>query len=273
MTLGTKALPVDQADPGQLRGLDLLVIGSPTRGFRPTASISKLLNGLPKNHLAGVHIAAFDTRIVLETINSKALRFLVDKGGYAASTIARTLGKKGGRLAAPPEVFFLSLASRGRSKTVNLNALRIGRAGWYRNDVEKPPFLRDLWHGQPESGALWPAGLASNPQILTDSFLTHVYRFPSDASFAFTYLAALFRLLGFFNVLVGSLGLWLLWHHRLNPQPWLGRTVMLVPLLAYLAPVIFDNTVGHIGFFEIVEHIVLAVMFAEVIFHVVKKEG
>jgi hypothetical protein len=55
-----------------------------------------------------VRVAAFDTRIVLETIDSKALRFLVDKGGYAANTIAKTLEKKGGQLAAPPEGFFVT---------------------------------------------------------------------------------------------------------------------------------------------------------------------
>jgi flavodoxin len=104
----TQAIPVSQAEAGQLRGLALLVVGSPTRGFRPTEGISKMLNGLPKNHLAGVRVAAFDTRIVLETIGSKPLRFLVDKGGYAASTIARALEKKGGVLAASPEGFFVT---------------------------------------------------------------------------------------------------------------------------------------------------------------------
>ena len=106
-----------------------------------------------------------------------------------------------------------------------------------------------------------------NPQILTDSFSAHVYHFPVEASSALAYLAALFRLLGFFNLLVGSLGLWLIWRHRLNPQPWLARTVMTVSLLAYLAPVIFDNTVGHIGFFEILEHLLFAAMLAVGIFY------
>jgi flavodoxin len=106
--LGTNAIPVSQADAGQLGSLDLLVVGSPTRGFRPTEGITKLLNGLPRNHLAGVRVAAFDTRIVLETIDSKALCFLVDKGGYAASTIAKMLQKKGGKLAAPPEGFYVT---------------------------------------------------------------------------------------------------------------------------------------------------------------------
>ncbi len=106
--LGTQAILVSQVDSGQLRGLDLLVVGSPTRGFRPTEGISKLLNGLPKNHLAGGRVAAFDTRLVLETIDSKALRFLVDKGGYAAKTIAKALVKQGGVLAAPAEGFFVT---------------------------------------------------------------------------------------------------------------------------------------------------------------------
>lgn len=106
--LSAHATLVSQAHAGQLRGLDLLVVGSPTRGFRPTEGISKLLNGLPQNHLAGVLVAAYDTRIVLETISSKPLRFIVDKGGYAANTIAKTLEKKGGRLTLPPEGFFVT---------------------------------------------------------------------------------------------------------------------------------------------------------------------
>jgi flavodoxin len=106
--LGARAVSVGQVTADQLRSLDLLVVGSPTRGFRPTEGIAKFLNGLPKNHLAGVRVAAFDTRILLETIDSKALRFLVDKGGYAASTIAKTLEKKGGKLAALPEGFFVT---------------------------------------------------------------------------------------------------------------------------------------------------------------------
>jgi flavodoxin len=105
---GAQALPVNQVSIEQLRGLDLLVVGSPTRGFRPTECIAKFINGLPKNHLTGVRVAAFDTRIVLETIDSKALRFLVDKGGYAAGTIAKALEKKGGVLAAPPAGFFVT---------------------------------------------------------------------------------------------------------------------------------------------------------------------
>ncbi|MBM3129430.1 MAG: flavodoxin family protein [Chloroflexi bacterium] len=103
-----ETLSVSQVSAETIRGRDVLIVGSPTRGFRPTEGISKLLNALPKNHLAGVRVAAFDTRIVLETINSKVFRLLVDKGGYAASHIAQSLEKKGGKLIAPPEGFFVT---------------------------------------------------------------------------------------------------------------------------------------------------------------------
>lgn len=107
-TLGTQAIPVHQADAAQLRGLDLLVVGSPTRKFNPTEGISNLLHRLPDNHLAGVRVAAFDTRIALEVINSKVFRFIVDKGGYAANAIAKMLTKKGGALVAPGEGFYVT---------------------------------------------------------------------------------------------------------------------------------------------------------------------
>jgi flavodoxin len=102
------ALPVGQVTAERLRGLDVLVVGSPTRGFRPTEPIAKLLNALPGHHLDGVQAAAFDTRIWLDTIESSVLRFIVDKGGYAANTIARSLEQKGGRLMAPPEGFLVT---------------------------------------------------------------------------------------------------------------------------------------------------------------------
>ncbi len=111
-----------------------------------------------------------------------------------------------------------------------------------------------------------------NPQILTDSFSARVYQFPLEASAALAYLTALLRLLGFFNLLAGGLGLWLMWQNWCNPQPWLERTVITVSLLAYLAPVIFDNTVGHIGFFEIVEHLLFAAMLAVFFFRILKRK-
>ncbi len=106
--LNAPALPVNQVQAETLRGLDVLIVGSPTRGFRPTEQVTKFLNALPREQLAGMKVAAFDTRIALETIGSKALRFMVDKGGYAANTIARALVKKGGKMDIPPAGFLVT---------------------------------------------------------------------------------------------------------------------------------------------------------------------
>ena len=106
--LEAQALSVSQATPDQVSGLELLVIGSPTRGFRPTEGVARLLNSLAKKHLAGMQVAAFDTRIWLDTIDSKAFRFIVNKGGYAASTIAKALEKKGSKLVSPPKGFLVT---------------------------------------------------------------------------------------------------------------------------------------------------------------------
>lgn len=104
----THTISVGEVTQDQLLACDLLIVGSPTRSFRPTSEISNLLKSLHKNQLSGVWVAAFDTRICLDTIDSSALRFIVDKGGYAASTIAKSLQKKGGHLVADPEGFLVT---------------------------------------------------------------------------------------------------------------------------------------------------------------------
>jgi hypothetical protein len=98
------------------------------------------------------------------------------------------------------------------------------------------------------------------PGILYESFSQYVYRFPDSDYLAIGYLQALYRLLGFFNLLVGLTGLFLLWRYHRSPQPWIAYLAMALSMLAYLAPIVFDNTVGHIGFFEILEHILFGSM-------------
>jgi flavodoxin len=122
------ALPVSQVTLDQLHGLEVLIVGSPTRSFRPTPAISKFLKSLPHNQLAGISVAAFDTRIWLETIDSAVFRFLVDKGGYAANTMASALKKKGGTLVVPPEGFLVT-GEEGPLKDGELERA----AAWVRN--------------------------------------------------------------------------------------------------------------------------------------------
>jgi len=100
-------LRASEVAPDQLQGLDLLVVGSPTRGFRPTEALAGLLKRIPSKSLYGVKVAAFDTRFKADEIRSAGLRFVVKTGGYAAKRIAAQLRKAGGSLIVPPEGFYV----------------------------------------------------------------------------------------------------------------------------------------------------------------------
>jgi len=89
-----------------LEGIDLLIVGSPTQGFRATKPIQRFIEGVPAHALKGTDVAAFDTRIPASDVGA-GLRLLMKMGGYAAPRIANALKKKGGNLAAPPEGFFV----------------------------------------------------------------------------------------------------------------------------------------------------------------------
>ena len=84
-------LPVGAVTTDQLAGYDLLVFGSPTRGFRPTEALGALLKGIPPKALQGVKVAAFDTRFKADELESAGVRFIVKTGGYAAKRIASQL--------------------------------------------------------------------------------------------------------------------------------------------------------------------------------------
>jgi flavodoxin len=100
-------LRVTDSFSDRLAGLDLLVVGSPTRAFRPTPATTHALSGLPRGALAGVKVAAFDTRIRVEDTKSGFLRIMVKLFGYAAQPIEATLKAKGGTPLLPAEGFFV----------------------------------------------------------------------------------------------------------------------------------------------------------------------
>ena len=110
------------------------------------------------------------------------------------------------------------------------------------------------------------------PTILFESFSVHVYHFPLDATLAVGYLLALFRLLGLFNLILGAIGLFLLWRYQISHQAWLINTVIGLTVISYLGPIILDNTVGNIGLFEVIEHIIFAIMLLSAITMLVKRK-
>lgn len=100
---------IGDALPDQLAGLDVLVVGSPTQRFSSTTAMRDFLKEIPKKALAGVTVAGFDTRLTEEELHAHGamLGKLVDWFGYAAPRISEGLEKKGGRVAVPPEGFYV----------------------------------------------------------------------------------------------------------------------------------------------------------------------
>jgi flavodoxin I len=92
--------------PEHFKGMNLLIVGSPTNGFCPTpatATFLKNLHGLKK-----IKVAAFDTRIDKAFVKKLFVRFFMKIWGYAAEPIAKMLVKKGGELVVPAEGFYVA---------------------------------------------------------------------------------------------------------------------------------------------------------------------
>lgn len=103
---------VSDANLGLLAGVDLLVLGSPTRGFSASPLTKAFLKAIPAGGLKGVRVTAFDTRMDVKQVNNAFLTFMERIFGYAAEPLAKGLERKGGALAAPAAGFFVE-ASEG----------------------------------------------------------------------------------------------------------------------------------------------------------------
>ena len=86
LTGDVKVARVGSVTPSTLRNYQVVLIGSPTRGGRPTEAIQELLGKLSSSDIEGVKLAAFDTRL--------STRF-VGIFGYAAGRTAEALKKLG----------------------------------------------------------------------------------------------------------------------------------------------------------------------------------
>ena len=91
----------------KVSGIDLFILGSPTRGFNASEPTKAFLKLIPQGGLLDVKAAVFDTRINPDTIKNFLFRFIVKRGGYAAEKMASALSQKGAKLAAGPEWFFV----------------------------------------------------------------------------------------------------------------------------------------------------------------------
>ncbi len=99
---------VAEYKPDLLTGVDLIIVGSPTQGFRPTQATRDFLKKIPAGQLKGLRVAAFDTRFTQANIQKNAfLASMVKLFGYAAEPIGKALQKSGGELVVPPQGFYV----------------------------------------------------------------------------------------------------------------------------------------------------------------------
>lgn len=101
-----RTVSVQEANASDLDGADLVIFGSPTRGFRPTPAIQEFI-GSSGEKLRGKSVATFDTRLDPESIHPAPLRWVVEVGGYAADVLQRELGERGVSKAAEPAGFLV----------------------------------------------------------------------------------------------------------------------------------------------------------------------
>ncbi len=104
-SLGSEIVKVQAFSPTQLDGVELLIVGSPTRAFNPSPDIKAFLKNMPAEALKNVNATAFDTRYAMEDIEPKLLLMLVRLFGYAAKTMEKLLKKKGAQVIVQPEWF------------------------------------------------------------------------------------------------------------------------------------------------------------------------
>jgi flavodoxin len=112
---GADIMRVIDVKSGQLDGVELLVVGSPTRAFQPGPDTKAFLKRLPSKSLIGKKVAAFDTRAEMTDKTPGFLKFMAGVFGYAAEPVSKQLVKKGGMLAQSPAGFFV-LDSEGPLK-------------------------------------------------------------------------------------------------------------------------------------------------------------
>jgi len=111
-----------ETDPAGLGPIDILIIGSPTQGGRPTQPIQDFLAKVSDASIRGVRFAAFDTRYA-----GKFVKIF----GFAAEKIASALQAKGGNLVSPPAAFFVT------GKDGPLKDGELGRAVTWAKEIAK----------------------------------------------------------------------------------------------------------------------------------------
>ncbi len=103
-----KIVKADDVEKEDMNDIDLLVVGSPTRAFKPSPKITQFMKQIEFGSLKGVKVAVFDTRISKEDTNIKILKGMIKIFGYAANPMAKLLARKGGEIVVEPIGFYVA---------------------------------------------------------------------------------------------------------------------------------------------------------------------
>jgi flavodoxin I len=125
-----KVAQVSKVDLSELKDLDILIIGSPVHGGRPSQATKKFLKDIPDDSLRNINVAAFDTRMVATEQSNFFMKLLIKTMGWAAPKIAKVLEKAGGNLVVEGEGFIVE-GTKGPLKKGELE-----RAGKWGREIE-----------------------------------------------------------------------------------------------------------------------------------------
>ena len=118
-----QAVRVDPAHPLEFQGVGLLMLGSPTQGFRPTPAMQSLLEKVSHQSLSGLAVACFDTRF----------RGSLWKHS-AAQHMAGQLHTMGVEPLVAPESFFVKFTREGKGPLI---AGELERAASWALDIHQ----------------------------------------------------------------------------------------------------------------------------------------
>jgi flavodoxin len=117
-----KVIRAGIANPAEIEKIDLLIVGSPTYGGRPTPAVQGYLDGISESALKGMKVAAFDTRY-----STRMIKIF----GFAADRISDSLKVKGATIVSSPMGFFVK-GKKGPLKEGELERA----AGWAKELVK-----------------------------------------------------------------------------------------------------------------------------------------
>lgn len=106
-TLSVTLRKVQEVSQEDISRYDIVYIGSPTQGGKPTEPITAFLANLPGEAWKEKVWAVFDTRFAIDA-HGIGLKLLMKTIGFAAPKIATQIKQSGGKLATEPKGFIVT---------------------------------------------------------------------------------------------------------------------------------------------------------------------